>query len=87
VEDPQHVRYEENQQYGSQSYARTPTVTPAAMTVVHSTAAKNQNQDDNQYQHLLLPFVRARAIGGRDRLTGVPLRWDQGKRQKPGPLF
>lgn len=39
VEDPQHIRYEENQQDGSQSYARTPTVAPAAMTVVPSTAA------------------------------------------------
>jgi hypothetical protein len=38
VEDPQHVGYEENQQYGAQPYARTPTITPAAMAVVPSTA-------------------------------------------------
>lgn len=25
VEDPQHVRYEENQEYGAQPHARTPT--------------------------------------------------------------
>ncbi len=30
VEDPQHVGYEEDQQYGAQPYARTPTITPAA---------------------------------------------------------
>src|ERR1022692_1962471 len=38
VEDPQHVGYEEDQQYGAQPYARTPTITPAAMAVVPSTA-------------------------------------------------
>jgi len=38
VEDPQHVGHEEDQQYGAQSYARTPTITPAAMAVVPSTA-------------------------------------------------
>jgi hypothetical protein len=38
VEHPQHVGYEEDQQYGAQPYARTPTITPAAMAVVPSTA-------------------------------------------------
>src|ERR1700730_16768652 len=38
VEDPQHVGYEEDQQYGSQPYAGTPTITPAAMPIVPSTA-------------------------------------------------
>ena len=38
VEDPQHVGYEEDQQYGAQPHARTPTITPAAMAVVPSTA-------------------------------------------------
>jgi hypothetical protein len=38
VEDPQHVGYEEDQQYGAQPYARTPTITPAAMAVEPSTA-------------------------------------------------
>jgi hypothetical protein len=38
VEDPQHVGYEEDQQYGAQPYARTPTITPAAMAVVAATA-------------------------------------------------
>jgi hypothetical protein len=33
VEDPQHVSYEQDQQYGAQSYARTAPVTPAAMAV------------------------------------------------------
>ena len=36
VEHPQHVGYEEDQQYGAQPYARTPTITPAAMAVVPS---------------------------------------------------
>ena len=38
VEHPQHVGYEEDQQYGSQPYARTAAITPAAMAVVPSTA-------------------------------------------------
>ena len=51
VEDPQQVSYEEDQQYGAQSYARTPARTPAAMAVVPSTASENQQQDDNQYSY------------------------------------
>jgi hypothetical protein len=38
VENSQHVGHEENQQYGAQPYACTPSVTPAAMAVVPSTA-------------------------------------------------
>jgi hypothetical protein len=38
VEDPQHIDYEQNQQYGAQPYACTPAITPAAMAVVPSTA-------------------------------------------------
>ena len=38
VEDPQHVGYEEDQQYGAQADASTSTITPAAMAVVPSTA-------------------------------------------------
>jgi hypothetical protein len=38
VEDPQHVGYEEDQQYGAQPYARTPTIAPPTMAVVPSTA-------------------------------------------------
>jgi hypothetical protein len=37
VEAPQHIDHEEDQQYGSQSYARTATITPAAMAVVPPT--------------------------------------------------
>jgi hypothetical protein len=57
VEDSQHVRYEEDQQYGAQPDARTSTITPAAMAVVPSTASENQHQDDNQYQHIVFPFL------------------------------
>jgi hypothetical protein len=38
VEDPQHVGYEEDQQYGAKPYARAPTIAPAAMAIVPSTA-------------------------------------------------
>jgi hypothetical protein len=38
VEDPQHVCDQKNQEYGAQPYARSPSITPAAMTVVASTA-------------------------------------------------
>jgi hypothetical protein len=37
VEGPQHVGHEEDQQYSSQSYARTAAITPAAMAVVAPT--------------------------------------------------
>ena len=47
AEASQHEGYEKDQQYGSQSYACAPTVTPAAMTVVASAAPKNQYQDNN----------------------------------------
>ena len=57
VEDSQHVRYEEDQQYGAQPDARTSTITPAAMAVVPSTAPENQQQDNNQYQHVVFPFL------------------------------
>ena len=39
VEDPQHVGYEEDQQYVGQPYARTPSIDPAAMAVVPTTAS------------------------------------------------
>jgi hypothetical protein len=38
VEPSQQEDHEENQEYGAEPYARTPTVTPAAMAVVPSTA-------------------------------------------------
>jgi hypothetical protein len=38
VEHPQHISYEENQQYGAESDARTATVTPSAVAVVSPTA-------------------------------------------------
>ena len=56
VENPQHVGYEENQQYYAQSYPCTATIAPAAMPVVPSTTPQKQHQDDNQYQHEGLPF-------------------------------
>ena len=57
MEDSQHVRYEEDQQYGAQPDARTSTITPAAMAVVPSTAPENQQQDNNQYQHVVFPSL------------------------------
>jgi hypothetical protein len=51
VKDPQYVGYEQDQQYGAQSYARTAPITPAAVTVESSTTTQNQYQDDDQYQH------------------------------------
>ena len=39
VEGPQHVGHEEDQQYSSQSYARTAAITPAAVAVVAPTAS------------------------------------------------
>ena len=38
VEDTQHVRYQEDQQYGAQPYACTPAITPPAVAVEPSTA-------------------------------------------------
>jgi hypothetical protein len=58
VEGPQHVSYEQDQQYGAQSYARTAAVTPTAMAVEPSTTTQNQHQDDDQYQHgIFLPYL------------------------------
>jgi len=51
AEYAKHVGDEENQQYCPQSYTSPAAGTPAGMAVVPSTGAKNQQQDDDKYQH------------------------------------
>src|ERR1035441_3465101 len=58
VDNPEHVDQEQNEQYGAQPYARTPTVTPTAVAVVPPASAQNQQQNDQQYQHGLVALLR-----------------------------
>jgi hypothetical protein len=77
VEDSQHVGYEEDQQYGAQADASTSTITPAAMAVVPSTASENQHQDNNQYQHIVFPFlmnVKPENLGSQVEIVGDLVR-------------
>jgi hypothetical protein len=48
AEQAKHVGDEENQQNCSQSYTSPAAGTPAAMTVVASTEAKKQDQNDDE---------------------------------------
>jgi hypothetical protein len=50
-EQVKHVGDEENYQNRPQSYAGAAAGTPTAMAVVSSTAAKQQYQNNNEYQH------------------------------------
>jgi hypothetical protein len=56
VDNAQHVGDEENQQYGSHPDASAATGAPAVMTVVTSTDAKNQQQNDDEYEHCRYSF-------------------------------
>jgi hypothetical protein len=56
AEQAKHVGDEENQQYCPQPYAGPAARTPAGMPVVPSTEAKDQYQDDDEYQHFALPI-------------------------------
>jgi hypothetical protein len=51
MEQAKHVGDEENQQYCPQSYASPTAGTPAGMAVISSTDAKNQQQNEDEYQH------------------------------------
>jgi hypothetical protein len=57
TEKAKHVGYEQDEQYGAQPHARTSAITPTPMAIVSTTAAKNQQQDYNQYQHRHSPFL------------------------------
>jgi len=46
AEHSQHVRYQEDHQYGAQSYAGAAPVTPAAVPVISAAAAEDQQQND-----------------------------------------
>src|SRR6185436_7833810 len=48
VENSQHIGYEENHQYGTESYAGAAAGAPAAVAVVAATASEEQQQQDNQ---------------------------------------
>jgi hypothetical protein len=47
---------EQDQQNGAQPNTSTTPITPAAMTVITSTAAQHQNQDNEQDQYAILLF-------------------------------
>lgn len=59
MEKPEHVGHEKNQQYCAQTDAGASAVTPAAMAIVSATAADNNEDNDQEYQHRENPVFRS----------------------------
>jgi hypothetical protein len=73
AEQAEHVGDKENQQYCPQAYPGPATRTPAAIAVVSATAAKNQYQNDNEYQHRRSSFLLdLRRRGSRNSYSFFP---------------
>jgi hypothetical protein len=90
VENAQQVGDEQNQKDGSQPDARTTSRTPTAVAVVSATAAKNQQQNYNQYQHVILPFFPSMfpyKVARRASLSGCHRRLQIRSSTKLAKLF
>ena len=58
AEAAEHVNNKHDDQDSSQADARPSAITPAAMPVISATAAQEQHQNDDQYQHIKSPFFK-----------------------------
>src|ERR1043166_8629053 len=53
LDQPQQMRHQENDQHGPEPDTSAATVTPAAVAVVSASAAQEQYQENNEYQHFI----------------------------------
>jgi hypothetical protein len=66
VEHSEHVKHEDKQQYRPEPQSGATAGTPSRVTVIAPASAKNQQQDDDEYDHcvstFLLGFLLFRAL-------------------------
>ena len=53
LDQTQQIRHQDNKQHGPEPDTSAAAVTPAAVAVVSASAAQEQYQENNEYQHFI----------------------------------
>src|ERR1700683_1716978 len=59
VKDAQEITHQQDDQHRAEADPSAPAITPAAVTEISATEAKNQNQNDDEYEHSLPPSFQS----------------------------